>query len=447
MPIEELCIRTLAHGVQSQQDFLQELLRIEQMGVGIVVLEFFFDQVIEVGEDRIVLRPHAAEVGLLRDTPLGVELGYHDLNGVDMGITEILIGPEEVLEKGYMLRQQSAFAEGFRCCLIVRVTAVIPAFGLQGVDDVLPGHEISKAAAHGLAHFLLLMLGIQRDNGFPGLQQIEDEQFHEIALTLAGVAENENVGRGLILIALIEVHKDVAAVFVLSDIETLCVRFAGIIEGVQIRHTGCREDTLELLTESVVSHGAGTAEALLLTKQEPVHIELAPHQLRQHIGLEHLELAVIRSGQLDIDGAVEQRLSVAVHGSHQRCHILQIAFRCDRLLQVVGVGAAHAVFVCGILNDALFLGGCYLAGVDAQRDPILFTEVAKDGLLIGLGRILPQRPHAAECVATDEVVRFKLDHGRRDHIQKGFDACSLPALRHCFFCFLCQMNSSFTRQQ
>ena len=29
MSIEELCVRTLTHGVQPQQDFLQELFRIE----------------------------------------------------------------------------------------------------------------------------------------------------------------------------------------------------------------------------------------------------------------------------------------------------------------------------------------------------------------------------------------------------------------------------------
>ena len=417
------------------------------MGVGIVVLEFFFDQVIEVREDWIVLWPHATEVGSLRDTPLGVELGHHDLNGVDVRVAEILIGPEEVLEKGNMLRQQGAFAEGFRRCRIVRVTAVIPAFRLQHIDDILSRHKVGKAAAHGLAHFLLLMLGIQRDNGFPGLQQIEDQELHQIGFSLAGVTENENVGRGLILITLVEVHEDVAAVLIPSDIEALCIRFAAVIEGIEIRHRTCREDTLKLLAEGVVSHGAGTAEALLLTKQEPVHIELAPYQFCQHIGLEQLERVIVRSCQLDIDGAVEQRLSVAVHGSHQRRHILQIAFRRDRLLQVVGVGATHAVFVGGILYDALFLGRCYLSGVDAQRDPILFTEVAKDGMLIGLGGILPQRPHAAECVAADEMVRFKLDHGRRDHIQKGFDASSLPALRRCLFRFLCQRDSSFTRQQ
>ena len=54
------------------------------MGVGIVAFEFFFDQVIEVREDRIVLRSHSAEVAPLRDTPFCVELGHHDLDGINV---------------------------------------------------------------------------------------------------------------------------------------------------------------------------------------------------------------------------------------------------------------------------------------------------------------------------------------------------------------------------
>ena len=80
------------------------------------------------------------------------------------------------------------------------------------------------------------MLGIQRDNRLPGLQQIEDEQFHEIALTLAGVAENENVGRSLILITLVEVYNDITSIFVLADVETFGIRLAGIVEGIEICH-------------------------------------------------------------------------------------------------------------------------------------------------------------------------------------------------------------------
>ena len=186
---------------------------------------------------------------------------------------------------------------------------------------------------------------------------------------------------------------------------------------------------------------------MLLTEQEPVHIELAPYQFCQHIGLEQLERVIVRSGQFDINRTMEQWLPVSVHGSHQRRHVLQIAFRRDRLLQVVGVGAAHAVFVGSILDDALFLGRCYLSGVDTQRDPILFAQMSENSLLIGLRGIFPQRPHAAEGVAADEVIGFELDHGRCDHIQEGFDACSLPALRRCFFRFLCQMSPSFTHRQ
>jgi hypothetical protein len=58
--------------------------------------------------------------------------------------------------------------------------------------------------------------------------------------------------------------------------------------------------------------------------------------------------------ELDINRAVEQRLPVAVHGRYQRGHILQIAFRGDRLLEVVGVGARHAVFVGSVMDDAFF---------------------------------------------------------------------------------------------
>ena len=123
------------------------------------------------------------------------------------------------------------------------------------------------------------MLGIQRDNRLPGLQQIEDEQFHEIALTLAGVAENENVGRSLILITLVEVYNDITSIFVLADVETFGIRLAGIVEGIEICHGVGGEHTLKLSTESIVPHRADAAEALLLAEQELINIELATHQL------------------------------------------------------------------------------------------------------------------------------------------------------------------------
>ena len=158
-------------------------------------------------------------------------------------------------------------------------SAVIPAFRLQHIDDVLTRHKVGKAAAHGLAHFLLLMLGIQCDNGFAGLQQIEDEELHQVRFTLTRVAKDENIGRSLILITLVEVHKDITSIFVLADVETFGIRLAGIVEGIEISHRVGWEHTFKLCAESIVSHRTDAAEALLLAEQELINIELAAHQL------------------------------------------------------------------------------------------------------------------------------------------------------------------------
>ena len=81
------------------------------------------------------------------------------------------------------------------------------------------------------------MLHVQRDHRLARLEEVEQEQLEQIALALAGVAQDQDVGRGLIVIPFIKIYKDIGPVLV------------------------------------------------LLAEHEPVHIELAPHQLRQHICL------------------------------------------------------------------------------------------------------------------------------------------------------------------
>ena len=48
MPVEELGIGALAHGVQPQQHLLQELLGVELVTVGVVGLEFLLNEIVEV---------------------------------------------------------------------------------------------------------------------------------------------------------------------------------------------------------------------------------------------------------------------------------------------------------------------------------------------------------------------------------------------------------------
>ena len=77
--------------------------------------------------------------------------------------------------------------------------------------------------------FTLLVLNIERDYVFPRLAAVDHQQLHKVGLALAGVAEDEDIRRGLVLVALVEVREDVAAVSVLADVETMSVSFTGII--------------------------------------------------------------------------------------------------------------------------------------------------------------------------------------------------------------------------
>ena len=146
--------------------------------------------------------------------------------------------------------------------------------------------------------------------------------------------------------------------------------------------------------------------------------------------------------QLQINRRMEQRLPVAVHLRHNGGHILQVAFRQHRLLQIIGVAPVHAVLVGGIADDFLFLHRGHMTGINTQGDAVLFAKVRQDGLLIGGGRIVPQRPHTTIGVAADEVVGFKFYNGRRDHIQKFLNTHILLDRERRGFYFL-QTASSF----
>ena len=110
------------------------------------------------------------------------------------------------------------------------------------------------------------MLHIQRNDQFSCFQKVEQKQFHEVALALTGVAEDENVGRCLIFVALVEVHHNVAAIFVLSDVKAFSVRFTGIVEWEQICDRACWQDALILCAKGVVPDRADGAEACLLAE-------------------------------------------------------------------------------------------------------------------------------------------------------------------------------------
>ena len=75
----------------------------------------------------------------------------------------------------------------------------------------------------------MLVLNVQRDNVFTSLTAVDHQELHKIGLALTGIAEYENIRRGLVLIALVEVREDVAAVSVLADVEAVRVGFTRVI--------------------------------------------------------------------------------------------------------------------------------------------------------------------------------------------------------------------------
>jgi hypothetical protein len=88
--------------------------------------------------------------------------------------------------------------------------------------------------------------------GFP---QAAQDQLQQIALALAGVAENENVGVGLVVGAAVEIDEDIAAEFVPAQAEALRVGLAGIVERVQVGGGAGGQHPFELIPEHIPSGG------------------------------------------------------------------------------------------------------------------------------------------------------------------------------------------------
>ena len=70
------------------------------------------------------------------------------------------------------------------------------------------------------------------------------------------------------------------------------------------------------------------------------------------------------------------------------------------------------------MDDFLFLGCCYLSGIDSQSYTVLFSKMTEDGLFLGGGGVLPKRPNASVGVPADEVVGVEFDNARRNHIKE-----------------------------
>lgn len=129
-----------------------------------------------------------------------------------------------------MLAQEGSLAEGVWRVAARCSRSVIPPLGLQEVDADVPAHEVHKAAAQRSAGLLHLMFRVQAEGGLAGLQEVADQELEEVALALAGAAQDEDALVGLVLCPAAEVHDDIGAVFVPAQVEAPGVGLAGKME-------------------------------------------------------------------------------------------------------------------------------------------------------------------------------------------------------------------------
>ena len=251
--VEILGLGTDAHGMDSEAHVLQGVLCIEVLPLLVVAVEFFLAQLVEVLHDREVRGLLRAVVCGVGNAEAGIQLGEQNLNGVDLRIGEILIAAEKVLEESDVLGQPRHLLERFRRGGVDVLNAVRPCLRLEGIDRILAAHEVDIATAQGIAEFLILGLGVQADDCLARLSDIGQNQLEQIALTLAAVAEDQDVACGLILGAAVKVHEDIRAVLVPPDIQSLWVGLAREVERVEVCHAGCGKDSFILRTELIVS--------------------------------------------------------------------------------------------------------------------------------------------------------------------------------------------------
>ena len=84
--VEELAFGSPAHGVEAQQDFLEQFSWVERVLLAVVVPVRFLDHVVEVGKNGIIRGSQGLEIGIVIHAPFGVQPPQHQLNGINVPV-------------------------------------------------------------------------------------------------------------------------------------------------------------------------------------------------------------------------------------------------------------------------------------------------------------------------------------------------------------------------
>ena len=136
MAVEEFALCAHAHGVEPQQNFLQQFRRVELIFGFVIALKLVLNKGVKVGQNGIVCGCQSSKIGTVADAEFFVQLAQHDFNGVNMAVREILIASKEILEKADVLTELGGLTECLGRISVLRAAAFIPGFWLQRVNDI-----------------------------------------------------------------------------------------------------------------------------------------------------------------------------------------------------------------------------------------------------------------------------------------------------------------------
>ena len=253
----------------------------------------------------------------------------------------------------------------------------IPPLGLQKVNTELPAHEVRVTATQFATEPGQLLLRVQADHRLAALQQIADEQLEQVALALAGVAQDEHAGIGLVRCAAVQVQQDVRTIVVIADVKPVRIAAAGVVDGVQVGGGAGGQHPLKLGAQGVPPRRVGGEEALPLAEEQGICTEFGPGELGAHLVPQQPQLLGGFGGQLQEHGAVDEGLPVLPGAGNDGGHILEVGLRRDTPLQVVLIAPIQPVLVDGFVVDGVLLCRCHLPGIEMEGDAGPVTDVGE----------------------------------------------------------------------
>ena len=425
--VEEAALGAHAHRVQPQADPLEDLLSVQGLSRGIVIAVFLHAKLEQILHNGVIRGLQPGEIRCFRQAEFLVQPGHHDLDGIHFHIGKVLIAAEPVLEECQMLADAAASAEGFRRIRILHRFAG-PGFGFQEIDHVPAIQKIQITAAVALGQGLHFALRIHAKDPLPGFPEIGDQQLQQVAFAHAGVAQDQGISRGLVIGPAVQIHDDVRAELVPSDVKPMGIRLAGEVEGIHIGHGAGRQHPFKLRAEHVPAKGHHRQEALLLPQGQQIQRQLSLGHFHVDVRLEGFQCLHAFGFQLQKHRTVEQRLPFPLQMGQQLADVQQILLCLDRFIDI-GVSQLQPVLPVGVVRDLVVLTGLDDAVVRPEGHAAVICQVGQDRLLLGAGGILPDRPHTAVAVTHNVVAWEKPNRGRTDAVEEGFRLLRCQLLR------------------